>query len=181
MIYMVECNFADASREAAWNEWYSGHLTRIMTLVPGIRTAQRFRGLPGAAPKYRALYEIDSGDVFETEGYRKIPGGNFPPEWRDSIRDWHRNLLDGLPTPPEVPLDRRLLMVFDRKAPGIGDVAISWVSAAGLDCSIPECGIAVIGRDEAEEFVRRHSPGLAVYEPLTPRKTLKDVESAATR
>lgn len=179
---MVECNFADEPREAAWNTWYTGHLTRIMTLVPGIRTAQRFRGLPGASPKYRALYEIDSGDVFNTEGYRKIPGGNFPLEWRDSICDWHRNLLEGLKTPPEVPLDRRLLMVFDSKAPGIDDdIQVSWVTAAGLDRSIPECGIAVIGRDVADELVRRQCRGLAIYEPLTPRKTLKDVETASTK
>ena len=95
MIYMVENGFGDPTREAAWNEWYTGHMTHAFRKVPGWRTGQRFRALPPCQPKYRAMYTVDSADVFTSPEYKTTTGGRFPPEWRACIGDVRRNLADG--------------------------------------------------------------------------------------
>ena len=40
MIYMVDHVFEDAATEPDWHAWYAAYL-RKLTVVPGIRSAQR--------------------------------------------------------------------------------------------------------------------------------------------
>jgi hypothetical protein len=166
MIYMVENGFADPSKEAAWNDWYTGHMTTAFRNVPGWRTGQRFRVLPPGQPKYRAMYTIDSADVMTSAEYKATTGGRFPPEWRDCVPVIRRNLADG-EWMPAVAGDRCLVVVDE---PGHGAelprVPLQWWNIVGLDRTVDRRAIAVVSRNEGETIAGRALPGVAVYEPL---------------
>ena len=49
MIFTSQSGLTDPTREAAWDDWYLGHLD-AMVGVPGIGSAQRFQALPSPGP-----------------------------------------------------------------------------------------------------------------------------------
>lgn len=92
-IYMVEQLFGRADWEAEWSEWYNGNLN-VLLAVPGFRTAQRFRNA-GEAPRYLAMYTVDSPAVFQTPVYVNAGGnGANSVRFRPAYQLWTRNLFD---------------------------------------------------------------------------------------
>ena len=169
---MVECNFSDPAREAEWNTWYSDHL-KVLLSVPGLNTAQRFLALAPAPTRYFAMYTVDSPEVFVSEGYKGIRGGRFNDTWQPYIRDWRRNLFDGLDQALAVPEGSCLVSVND--ATGEADVpgvTLAWLRAVDLDKSTNYRGIAVVDLTKAEELVSDMRPGIGVYKRLTPQRTV---------
>ena len=101
MIYMIEIDYADPASEAEWNAWYDTYLRDLVT-VPGIETAQRFRGITTAAKAHLAVYTLASLSVYGEPRYREIGGGGHASAaWRAHIRR-RRNLYAGIDRVPEV-------------------------------------------------------------------------------
>jgi hypothetical protein len=166
MIYLVECDFTDAAREAEWNEWYSPHLNDLLS-IPGFSTAQRLRALGDGAPRYRALYAVESPEIFTSPGYVGRSFGRFPDRWRALITNWRRNLLDGLNAPPDVGFGQCLVTV--EPPSDIGVKGLHLLEGVGLDKSIARLGLGVVTRAEGEALAARKLKGVVVSEPLTPR------------
>jgi len=178
MIYTVELNFNDATREDEWNAWYETYLARLVSL-PGLLTAQRFRAIdPGAQRwEYLALYSIASLAVFESEAYRGIGGGgNASIRFKTAIRR-RRNVYTGIERVPEVTNAGRVLLCED--APYGFDLAdclfLSLTAATGrhqagateLDGAPSRRAIAVVDTAVAERLDLTLTDGLAVYAPIT--------------
>ena len=100
-IYMVEHLFSRPDWEAEWSAWYEGNL-KVILGVPGFRTGQRFRSA-GAAPRYMAIYTVDSSDVFESAAYKGAGGGGTNSRrFREAYQIWIRNLFDTQQAIPNV-------------------------------------------------------------------------------
>jgi hypothetical protein len=81
-----------AEVEPDFNEWYNReHVPDRINKVPGFTRARRFAAISGA-PKYLALYETRSAEVFRSEPYlaiNKSPDPNsrrFIPLFRNTIK-----------------------------------------------------------------------------------------------
>ena len=114
MIYSVELNFSDPSRETEWHAWYETYLMKLVALE-GLNTAQRFRAV---APEtvtweFLALYSLDTLDVYESDAYRNMGGGGNASVAYHSAITRRRNVYDGIARMPEVGEDRRILYCED--------------------------------------------------------------------
>ena len=180
MIYMVEVNFGDAAREAAWNAWYETYLAQLVSL-PGLTTAQRFRAVvPGAQRwEYLALYSIASLDVFESEAYRRIGGGGkASAPFRDAIHR-RRNVYRGIERVPEVTDTGRVLLCeaasrgFDLAncllLPLESATARRQAGATELDGEPVQRAMAVTDAETVDRLNLTMADGLVVYAPLTKR------------
>ncbi len=109
MIYMIEINYTDPASEPEWDEWYEVYLRELVT-VPGIDTAQRFRGDNATARRHLAVYTFDGLSVYSEPRYHEIGGGGFASaKWRAHIKR-RRNLYEGLAYVPQVTPDSRLIV-----------------------------------------------------------------------
>jgi hypothetical protein len=62
-VFVAITNPVSPEREAEYNEWYEGtHLPEVLA-VDGFVSAKRYRAVDGEAPKYMAVYELDSEDL----------------------------------------------------------------------------------------------------------------------
>ena len=166
MIFMSQSGLTDPTREKEWDAWYVEHL-RIMLTVPGIASAQRFKtDSPGYSPSL-ALYTVASAAVFRDPYYLSVRGMG---EWLPLVpkQHYHRNLIEGLDTAPDVPEDS-VLIVADRDRPGPGPqgVTLTWLKAVGIDLSTPYRGIGIVKRTAASALAA--TVGIGAYRPVTPR------------
>jgi hypothetical protein len=166
VIYMVECGFMDLGREAAWNDWYSGHLQDIMA-VPEFRTAQRFIAVGSSVPKYRAMYTLESSAAFESSIYKGFKGGNFPAEWRPAITDFYRNLFDAGTAAPMVDNSSSLIIVDEPVNDTVVGFSLAIWSVVGLDKSVATRGIGIVSKAEGDALAARRLQGIGVYAALT--------------
>ena len=164
MIYIVECDFTDAARESDWNTWYSLHLKDLLA-IPGFLTAQRFKVLGSGAPVYRAIYGVESLDVYTSPAYLGRRLGRFPEEWRDSITSWKRNLFSGLTRPPSVGTNECLVLSTATVPPA--GVSFDTLTIAGLDRSIPEIRMGVVPETLGRHIAQQELSGVTVLQPLT--------------
>ena len=67
--------------EEEFNRWYNEEHLPERLACPGFLSGRRFVSVEGA-PKYLALYDLESPDVLQSEAYRKIWG---PSEWTQQI------------------------------------------------------------------------------------------------
>jgi hypothetical protein len=68
----------DPALEVDFHRWYEEeHLPERMA-IPGFLTARRFQAIEGA-PKYLALYDLESPAVLQAEPYLRITGANKSP------------------------------------------------------------------------------------------------------
>src|SRR5437660_9304909 len=145
---MVEMEFPHPEREAEWHDWYLAHI-RVLLTVPGFRASQRFKAVVTTPSPYLALHEVTSAALFESPIYRARGGPASTGEWRALQTNWHRNLLDGIEETPEVPPDSHVLLLRDardaRDAVLPAGSAVNWLRGVGLDRTIAECGLAVVG------------------------------------
>ncbi len=108
MIYMVEMDFRNAEREHDWHTWYIGHVTTLITKVPGFRATQRFRGLTPMPAPWMAIHDVVSPDIFESKEYKAVGGPASTGEWQNQHTNWTRNAYAGIDNTPNVPLDAHL-------------------------------------------------------------------------
>lgn len=180
MIYSVELNFSDPSRETEWHAWYETYLLKLVSL-DGLNTAQRFQAVAPEMVTWRflAIYSLDSLDVYDTDAYRNIGGGgNASAAYRDAITR-RRNVYEGIARMPVVGDNGRILYTED--APSGFDIpntlftplsAASGPRQAGatsLDGQPTRRAIAVSDAETVEAHNLTAMDGLAVYAPITKR------------
>ena len=168
MIYMVDHVYKDPASEPAWHEWYAGYLQKLVS-VPGIDTAQRFKAIGCAPPRYLAMYSVASPAVYESEAYRNMGGGGSQSSrFHDAYHLWTRNLFEGASRAPTVHDGQRLL-VFDRERRDESTPLASratWLKAVGLHMTTKYRAFVVI--DAAEAVTDASISGSYLYEPFTP-------------
>lgn len=166
MLYMVEMNLATPGRDAEWNEWYGRHIEMLLS-IPGIHAAQRFRAEGSPRSPYLAIYEVDGPGVFESAAYVAKAGRASTGEWRELMFDWHRNVFDGMRGFPAVTKGSALLVV-DRAAatdPRL-PASVTPLRCVGLDSTVVERGLAVLGAEEARAAAAGTSLASRVFLPL---------------
>src|SRR5262245_44609526 len=166
MIYMVEMALLETSRRAEWDAWYVAHQHRLLS-IPGFRASQRFETLHPAEAPFVALHEVDSADIFTSAPYRAQAGPSNTGEWQTRMGNWRRNLFDRAHT-PDVPMDARLVVIEDGATLPDG-VSLSWMTAVGLDRSVPRRALAVMPPTTAESLIGK--PGIRVAKPIGARLT----------
>ena len=186
MIYMIEIDYADPASEAEWNAWYDTYLRDLVT-VPGIETAQRFRGITRAAKAHLAVYTLASLSVYGEPRYREIGGGGHASAaWRAHIRR-RRNLYAGVDRVPEVTAGSVLLVTEDEpRSLGLADIlfvpleivdmkALAAKEGSPLAGQVPFDGeprrryVAIAEEGAATRAGLTRSERLAVYRPSSPR------------
>ena len=166
MIYMVDHVYIDVATESAWHDWYAGYLKKLVA-VPGIDSAQRFRALGCAPPRYLAMYSVASADVYESDAYRKMGGGGSQSvRFHNAYQLWTRNLFEGASLAPVV-RDGQRLLVFDRERREDGPLAsrATWLKAVGLHITTKYRAFVVL--DITEALSASSLPGSYLYEPFT--------------
>lgn len=169
MIYMVEMDFRNTDREHDWHTWYIGHVTTLITKVPGFRATQRFRGLTPMPAPWMAIHDVVSPDIFESKEYKAVGGPASTGEWQHQHTNWTRNAYAGIDNTPDVPLDAHLIVAdAGAKVPAPHAANMIWLENVGLDRTTGRRGMAIIppGKLTANLF---HTPDVRVYKPITPR------------
>jgi hypothetical protein len=168
VIYMVDHVYTDVATEPAWHEWYAGYLRKLVA-VPGIDSAQRFKAIGCAPPRYLAMYSVASPAVYESDAYRNMGGGGSQSaRFHHAYQLWTRNLFEGAARAPVV-RDRQRVLVFDREhrdESGPFASRATWLRSVGLHMTTPYRAFVVIDPDEAE--TASSFPETYVYEPFTP-------------
>ena len=164
MIYMVEMALIDLDRRVEWDTWYLAHMKKLIS-IPGIQATQRFEALAPHPSPFIALHQVTGPEVFTSDAYRAKAGPGGTGEWQSRMNNWHRNVLAGVDTTPDVPMEGALVVVEDgADAP----VTLTWLNAVGLDRSVTRRAIGVVARRaEAEQLIGL--AGVRVCKPLTPR------------
>ncbi len=165
MIYMVEMALIATDRRVEWDAWYLSHMHKLIS-IPGIRATQRFESLSESASPFVALHQVDGPEVFTSAAYTAKAGPGGTGEWRELMNNWYRNVFDGVPETPDVPMDGALIVV--EHGADAGDVPLRWMQSVGLDQSSERRAIGVVARlDDAMALIGRK--GVRVCKPLTPR------------
>jgi hypothetical protein len=169
MLYVVEMDFAEPSRQAEWDAWYLEHL-RVLLSMPGFHTAQRFVCLtPWRAP-WLAIYTVDSPEVFESAPYRARGGRDSTGEWKPLMRNWDRNVFDGLERAPAVGADQVVLLADAEPASVHAlDVDFCWLEAVGLDRTVTRRGLAVVDAALCDRPALARMDTVRAYRPLMPQ------------
>jgi hypothetical protein len=146
MIYMIEIDYGDPASEAEWNAWYEAYLRDLVT-VPGIDTAQRFRGENAAARKHLAVYTVASLSVYSDPRYAAVGGGGrASSRWKAHISR-RRNLYHGLAWAPEVRDSHRLVVTeTSPKELGLADILFVPLEILSMRAKAAEAGSALAGQ-----------------------------------
>jgi hypothetical protein len=169
MIYMVEMDFPHPEREAEWHAWYLAHV-RVLQTVPGFRASQRFKGIVDMPAPYLALHEVESAALFDSPAYRSRGGPASTGEWRTLQTNWSRNLLAGIDDTPDVPANAYVVLLYDARDAGFPiDAPIHWLRGAGLDSTITEVGLAVIGDPTGLIEIARRDERVRIYRPISEK------------
>lgn len=168
MLYMVEMELPDRSREVDWHSWYSSHIRKLLT-VDGYHGGQRFESLTPSDSPFLALHQVDSLDVFDSEQYRKVGGPSGTGKWQPLMTNWYRNLFSGIDEIPEVAMDEHLVVVeHDCELPQSLVSRTLWLESAGLDRSTPRRGLIVLQANESLASLKS-LPRLRIFKTLTPK------------
>jgi hypothetical protein len=65
--------------EEEFNAWYDSEHVPERSAVPGVLTAIRFSSISAAAPKYLAMYDLETESVLESDAYKRVAGENSSP------------------------------------------------------------------------------------------------------
>jgi hypothetical protein len=65
--------------EEEFNAWYDNEHVPERSAVPGVLTAIRFSSISAAAPKYLAMYDLETESVLESDAYKRVAGENSSP------------------------------------------------------------------------------------------------------
>lgn len=94
----------DPEHEDDFNRWYNEEHVPERLAIAGFVRARRFRAVSGA-PRYLALYELDSPDVLHSEEYLNFLQGSAETEWtrrvlgrvKNFVRNVYVEILDERP------------------------------------------------------------------------------------
>ena len=169
MIYMVEMALDDTAREAEWHDWYLRHIRKLLT-VPGFRASQRFRAVTATASPFVALHEVEDAGVLSSPQYRALGGRANTGEWQHRMSNWHRNLLEGLEQTPDVP-ERAYLLVIDERSEAKlpAETELHWLRAVGLDRTVQNRALAIVGSEEPFASLCRRDERLRLFCPITAK------------
>jgi hypothetical protein len=182
MLYMVETGFDDPDNEDRWNAWYSGVKTDELLSIPGFNATQRFRACDDAPVPYLAIHGIDSIELFTSPAY-KAGGGGTVGEWDAAMSraSWTRRVFTGIDEFPEVPMDKRLVILdcTPDRAPELAvevrwlegldwDATTNYEGAKALDSSIPQRGFAILAPDQIGDV--SGTDGVRAFKPITATK-----------
>jgi hypothetical protein len=169
MLYVVEMDFNETSLQAEWDAWYLEHL-HVLLSVPGFHTAQRLVCLTPCRAPWLAIYTVDSPAVFESAPYRARGGRDSTGQWRPLMRNWDRNVFDGLARAPAVDSEQVLLLADAEPASVRGlDIDFCWLEAVGLDRTVMRRGLAVVGAALWQRLAPAPTQALRAYRPLMPQ------------
>lgn len=168
MLYMVEMDLPDRSREDAWHEWYAGHIGKLLT-VDGFHASQRFQSRTATPSPFLAIHDVEGPEVFESARYKAVGGPSGTGEWQPLMTNWYRNLFDGMDRLPEVGSDQ-ILVVLDEGAvvPSNLEDKVVWLSIAGLDRTAQHRGLLVLDTD-ADIAAVSEIAGARVFAPITKK------------
>jgi hypothetical protein len=182
ILYTVRSRFTDPAREDAWNEWYAGHLEKLLR-VPGFLAAQRFHSDETVDDRpYLAMYEVEAPEVFQSDAYVSIWGFD---EWRPLIDNWTRDIFEprhgdglGFGTPRGSRLRAAFLSGDDRPVEGAMEAfaserpALHAAAVAGLDRSCAAIAWETPADDATGALPEAPEVEIAqaLYEPLTERR-----------
>jgi hypothetical protein len=180
-VYIVRCKFTEASREQAWNAWYSGPKMEQMLRQPYFLTCQRFRLAAGRGRDYLTLWTVESPQALSTPRYTAQWGF---AEWAPFVADWSRDLFDGGAASEQAfevaPEGALAVVAFDRMSREDADKArdavarsepdMMWLPAIGLDRHTPLIGLRTLAdlassrpaEDGGDDRTQR-----AIYRPIT--------------
>ena len=91
---------SDPAIERDFNQWYEQeHLSERMA-IPGFLRARRFTAIEGA-PKYLALYDLETSEVLNSAAYRHVVGAGksawtrrMEPQFRNFTRNVYVSISD---------------------------------------------------------------------------------------
>ena len=168
MLYMVEMDLPDRSREAEWHRWYENHIRKLLG-VEGFNSSQRFQSLTPTSSPFLAVHNDDGPEVFESASYRAVGGPSGTGEWRGLMTNWYRNLFDGLTELPEVEQNEKLVVIEDGSQPLPQRAAdVTWLSVTGLDRSAGRRGILILKASE-EPAAYDGLEGVRIFAPITAK------------
>lgn len=81
----------DPAHEAEFNEWYDQEHIPLLSKVPGVLAARRFRD-PSGSPRYVALYHLQTPDVTLSDAWKQAAGTPWTEKLRPHFRD-HLRIL----------------------------------------------------------------------------------------
>ncbi len=88
-LYLVRMDVAH-DHEADFNETYDTEHVPVLSSVPGVRRATRYRSPSPAYPRYLAAYEIDGPEVIASEAWRAAgESGRWPRHVRPHTMNRH--------------------------------------------------------------------------------------------
>lgn len=171
-LYMVELDFPFPDERAGFDEFYSGHISMLLS-IDGFRSAQRFEATHEARAPFMAVYELDNPEVLSSPGYTTRAGPTSVSEtYRPKMLNWDRNLVVGDSFEMAVPLDGWMVLI-DRLSDDSPPLPAGFVAfePVGLDKTVRERGIR-IGASGAPDVPGPQS-GWIVREmrPLHPQRT----------
>jgi hypothetical protein len=169
MLYVVELNFKGEGDAERFMPFYAEHMRDLRT-TPGLTTAQRFDSVFPTASRFMQVYTIDNVDVMQSKAYKSVggPGNPVVDDHAKSLRDWHRNVFEGMRPAPNVPGDKFLLVVDERvNAGAMNGFACTWTKSIALDRHVAERAFAII--DDPARVERLISPMVRVFRPITPQ------------
>ncbi|MSQ73945.1 MAG: hypothetical protein EXR27_22155 [Betaproteobacteria bacterium] len=172
MIYTVEETLKACPSDEFWDKWAGEMKTvaKILT-VPGFTTGQRFKCMGIDPAPSLALYSVDAAEVMTSQRYYDNGGGKLgAPRWKDHLAYWHRNLFEGLYQAPEVPDDKRLLVIdSDKPDVVLEGLTVTWLKCVGLDQTVAHRGLVIVDQPTAEKYVRNPHQQVRVFFAKMPR------------
>jgi hypothetical protein len=98
-IFVVQLDIP-AEREAEFNRIYDTEHFPMLSKVPGIRSAARYRLEHSTVPgmqRYLKIYEIDSPDVLKTADWEKAGRfGDWSTKIRPHLTSRHHSVFEGI-------------------------------------------------------------------------------------
>ncbi|MBK1674963.1 sugar ABC transporter [Ectothiorhodospira shaposhnikovii] len=166
MIYSVECTFSNPAEEKAWNDFYSLEKLPALISVTGFHTSQRFKALTQNCPTYLALHTITGSDILSSMSYRENGGGNFA-RWQRFIKDWHRNVYEGLDVAPNV--DAKSYLLLSSSGPEALqklNTIPHEIRATALDKNPELRWLSVASKLDFSDLIGRLPEDVHLYEPM---------------
>jgi hypothetical protein len=93
-LFIVEMDIA-AEAEADFNDWYNTEHIPLLTAVPGVICARRFRSLD-ETPRYVAIYHLDDASAYASEPWRAAD----QTPWIQRMRQFQSNRRYAMYYPP---------------------------------------------------------------------------------
>ncbi len=78
----------EPEKEAEFNDIYNNEHIPVLLKVPGVLGAARYRTSSEGAPKYLAVYEVESADVPSSKAFRDAADSG---EWPNKVRPYTKN------------------------------------------------------------------------------------------